>query len=167
MKTIYKTAMGLALRHNEKPKPYRWTKSVDEILASVRPTADAALRIHLCRPRALRDLLGLEAADVVAGRRIRRAAQELGKGLDVSDIIVLGLGAEVAVRHILQQAAAQTADGLVTHRRLLSCDWGSATPRSSGRDACPSARLDQLVSAAIATCSVPRAARSRASGFVP
>ena len=66
------------------------------------------------------DLLGLEASDVVAARRIRRAPEELGKGLDVPDVIVLGLGAEVAVRHILQNAAAQIADGLVTHRRLLS-----------------------------------------------
>ena len=78
------------------------------------------LRIHLRWLRALRDLLGLEAADVVAARRVRRAAEELGKGLDVPDIIVLGLGAEVAVRHILQNAAAKIADGLVTHRRLLS-----------------------------------------------
>jgi hypothetical protein len=70
--------------------------------------------------RALRDLLGLEAADVVAGRGIRRAAEKLGKALDVPDIIVPRLGAEVAVRHILQHAAAQIGDGLVTHRRLLS-----------------------------------------------
>ena len=65
-------------------------------------------------------VLGLEAADVVASRAIRRAAEKLGKGLDVPDIIVLGLGAEGAVRHILQHTATQIGDGLVTHRRLLS-----------------------------------------------
>ncbi len=95
-----------------------------EVGATARDAKEEAqrgrLRVHLRWLRALRDLFSLEAADVVAGRRIRRAAQKLGKGLDVPDIIVLGLGAEVAVRHILQHAAAQIADGLVTHRRLLS-----------------------------------------------
>ena len=62
-----------------------------------------------CAPSAI--CSRLEAADVIAGRRIRRAAQELGKSLDVADIIVLRLVAEVAVRHVLQHAAAQIADG--------------------------------------------------------
>ncbi len=78
------------------------------------------MRVHLRRLRALRDLLGLETADVVASCAIRRAADKLGKALDVPDIIVPGLGAEVTVRHVLQQAAAKIADGLVAHRGLLS-----------------------------------------------
>jgi hypothetical protein len=95
-----------------------------EIDATARDAEQEAQRrrlcVHLRRLRALRNLLGLEAPDVVAGRRIRCAAEEFGKGLDMPDIIVPRLGAEVAVHHVLQHAAAKIADRLVTHRRLLS-----------------------------------------------
>ena len=76
---------------------------------------DAMLKANrrLC---ALTDLLRLEASHVITGRRIRRAAKELGKALNVADIIVLRLVAEVAVRHVLQHAAAQIADGLLDQR---------------------------------------------------
>ena len=102
-----------------------------EVGATARDAEEEAqrgrLRVHLRRLRALRNLLGLEPADVVASRRIRRAAEKPGKGLDVPDIIVLGLGAEVAVRHILQHAAAQIGDGLFElkgrHRGLPSRGW--------------------------------------------
>ncbi len=58
------------------------------------------LRIHLRWLGAIGNLFGLEAADVIAGRRVRRAAEELGKCLDVADTIVLRLVAEIAVRHV-------------------------------------------------------------------
>src|SRR6185437_4548793 len=102
------------------------------------------LRVHLRRLSTLRDVLGLKAADVVAGRRIRRAAQKLGKGFDVPDIIVRGLGAEVAVRHILQHAPAQIGDGLLGHRGLPSRGWSDLTPRSSRRSRCSVTDLASL-----------------------
>jgi len=46
------------------------------------------LRIHLRWLRPLLDLRKLEAADVVAGRGIGRAAKKSGKGLDVPDILI-------------------------------------------------------------------------------
>ena len=78
------------------------------------------LRIHLRWLRALLDLRELEAADVVAGRGVGRAAEKSGKRLDMPDIVVLRLGAEGADGHVRDHAAAKIADGLVTHRRLLS-----------------------------------------------
>jgi hypothetical protein len=61
----------------------------------------------------------LEAADIVAGRRVGRAAEKAGKGLDMSDIVVLRLLAEAPDRHVRDHAAKIT-DGLVTHQGLLS-----------------------------------------------
>jgi len=78
------------------------------------------LRIHLrwlCAPF---DLRKLEAADVVAGRGIGRAAEKSGKRLDMPDIVVLRLVAEAPDRHVRDHAAAKIADRLVAHRRLLS-----------------------------------------------
>jgi hypothetical protein len=66
------------------------------------------------------DLRELEAADVVAGRSVGRAAEKPGKRLDMPDIIVLRLLAEASHRHLCDHAAAKIADGIVTHRRLLS-----------------------------------------------
>ena len=78
------------------------------------------LRIHLRRLRAPFDLRKLEAADVVAGRRIGRAAEKSGKSLNMPDIVVLRLVAEAPDRHVRDQTAAKIADRLVAHRRLLS-----------------------------------------------
>ena len=74
------------------------------------------LRVHLRGLRTLLDLCQLKAADVVAARGIRRAAEKSGKGLDLPDILVLGLVAEAADRHVCDHAAAQIADRLVVHR---------------------------------------------------
>jgi hypothetical protein len=65
-------------------------------------------------------LVNLIAAQVLAGCRIGRAAQELGKVLDVADIIMLRLLAELADRHVLDHAATQRADGPLAHWGLLS-----------------------------------------------
>jgi hypothetical protein len=79
-----------------------------------------ACPIHLrwlCAPF---DLRKLEAANVVAGRGIGRAAEKSGKRLDMPDIVVLRLVAEAPDRHVRDHAAAKIADRLVAHRRLLS-----------------------------------------------
>jgi len=78
------------------------------------------LRIHLRWLRTLLDLRKLEAADVIAARGIGRAAEKSSKGLDLPDVLVLGLVAEAPDRHIRDHAAAKIADRLVAHRRLLS-----------------------------------------------
>jgi hypothetical protein len=62
----------------------------------------------------------LEAAHVLSRCRVERAAEELGEGLDVADIVVAGLLAEFTHRHIFDHAAAKVTDGLVAHRGLLS-----------------------------------------------
>ena len=82
------------------------------------------LRVHLRRLGTLGNLICLKTAQIIAGNRIGRAAKELRQRLDMLDIVVLGLVTEVAVRHVLQHAAAKVADGLletrVGHRGLLS-----------------------------------------------
>ena len=64
------------------------------------------LGVHLRRLRALLDLMHLEPAQIFRRRRVRRAAEKDGEGLDVLDVIVLCLLAEAADGHVLQQAAA-------------------------------------------------------------
>ena len=59
------------------------------------------LRVHLRRLRTVCDLVGLKLPHVVGRDRIRRATEKLGQRLDVLDIVVLGLVAEAAVRHVL------------------------------------------------------------------
>jgi hypothetical protein len=54
--------------------------------------------------------MNLVAAKVLAGGRLRRAAQKLGKLLDVTDIIVLRLLGEFADAHVLDHATTQRAD---------------------------------------------------------
>jgi hypothetical protein len=78
------------------------------------------LRVHLRGLRTLLDLCELKAADVVAARGIGGASEKSGKGRDLPDILVLGLVAKAADRHVRDHAAAQIADRLVAHRRLLS-----------------------------------------------
>jgi hypothetical protein len=66
----------------------------------------------------LLDLRKLEAADVVAGCSVGRAAEKFGKGLNMPDIVVPRLLAPD--RHVRDHAAAKIANRLVAHRRLLS-----------------------------------------------
>jgi hypothetical protein len=73
------------------------------------------LRVHLRGLGTLLDLCELKAADVVAARGIGGAAEKSRKGLDLPDILVLGLVAEAADRHVRDHAAAQIADSLVAH----------------------------------------------------
>src|SRR5262249_6864760 len=58
--------------------------------------------------------------DILDGGLVGRPAQEIGKLFDVADILVVRLGAEPAGRHVLDQAPAERADGLVGHWGLLS-----------------------------------------------
>jgi hypothetical protein len=67
--------------------------------------------VHARRLHSGCGLVNLIAAQVLAGCRIGRAAQELGKVLDVADIIVLRLLAELADRHVLDHAATQRLMG--------------------------------------------------------
>ncbi len=62
----------------------------------------------------------LEAAHILCRSRVGRATEESGEGLDVADIVVAGLLAELAHRHVFEHAAAKIADGLLAHRGLLS-----------------------------------------------
>src|SRR5262249_15651395 len=116
--------------------------------------------------RALLDLCELEAANVVAGRSVGGAAEKSGKSLNIPDIVALRLIAEGPDGHVRDHAGAKIADRLVTHRRLLSRGWRLAPLNPQGGTPAPSSPLDHLVSATLATCPAPRAAHSRASGFV-
>jgi hypothetical protein len=68
--------------------------------------------------------MNLVAAKVLASGGIRRAAQKLGKLLNVTDIIVLRLLGELADAHVLDHATTQRADGFYRtgggHGRLRS-----------------------------------------------
>ena len=58
----------------------------------------------------------LEAAQIIPGRGVRRAPEELGKRFDVADLVGLRLVADGADGHVLDHAAAKIADGLLAHR---------------------------------------------------
>ena len=91
--------------------------------SSVMPKKKRSAEAELLMRRRLHAALGqmqLEAAQVLRRRRVGRAAEEAGEGLDVADIVVAGLLAELAHRHVLEHAAAKVADGLLAHRGLLS-----------------------------------------------
>ena len=66
------------------------------------------------------DQMKAEEPQVVGGRLGGRAVQELSEDLDAVDISPVGLGREVAERHVVDQALAQRADGGVGHGGLLS-----------------------------------------------
>jgi len=61
----------------------------------------------------------LEASEIVCRGGVRRAAEECGQCLDMTDIVVPGLVAERTDGHVRQHAAAQIAERLVGHRWLL------------------------------------------------
>jgi len=75
-----------------------------------------------------------EQAKVVRRRLVRRTVDELGEFLDAVDISDLGRAREAADGHVVDQALAQRADGLVLgHGRLLS--WvRTSLPMYSGRE---------------------------------
>src|SRR4029077_10408581 len=106
------------------PRIVRAGQLMSEVGAAERDGEEEAqcrgLPIHLRWLRALLDLRKLEAADVVAGRRVGGAAEKSGKGLDIPDIVALRLVAEGPDGHVCDHAGAKIADSLVTHRRLLS-----------------------------------------------
>ena len=101
------------------PRIVRAGQLMGEVSAAERDgeqeTQRRGLRVHLRGLRTLLDLCELKAADVVAARGIGGAAEKSGKGLDLPDILVLGLVAEAADRHVRDHAAAQIADRLVAH----------------------------------------------------
>jgi hypothetical protein len=90
---------------------------VGDIIPESRATSVgiSSLPVHFRGLRTLLDLCELKAADVVAARGIGGAAEKSGKGLDLPDILVLGLVAKASDRHVRDHAAAQIADRLVAH----------------------------------------------------
>src|SRR5262245_34402563 len=64
------------------------------------------------------------------------AAEEGCEGLDVPDIVVARLVAELAHGHVFEHAAAKIADGLLAHRRAPVLRLRFETPRSSRRSPC-------------------------------
>jgi hypothetical protein len=58
----------------------------------------------------------LEAAKLLRRGGIRRSTEKDGQVLDAANVVALGVGAEVAHRHVFDHAPAQRADGLVAHR---------------------------------------------------
>jgi hypothetical protein len=57
----------------------------------------------------------LKKAKVLAGRGVRRAAEENCEVPDVTDVILLDLLLEMTDRHVLDHALAQGADVVVDH----------------------------------------------------
>ena len=68
----------------------------------------------------------LEGTDLVGCCGIRRTTDEGGQALNAADVIALRCLGEAADRHVLDHAATQIADGLLTHRGLLS--WDEVAP---------------------------------------
>lgn len=62
----------------------------------------------------------LEAADVIGRGRLGRPLEKCGEPLATADVAPLRARAELARVHILDHALAQRADGIRTHRQLLS-----------------------------------------------
>jgi hypothetical protein len=89
------------------------------------------LGVHLRRLCAGGDLIGLEAPQIVARNRLRLTAEKVRQRLDMADIVILRLVTEVAIRHVLQHAAAQFADGFSTRGSAIgvSChEFGVLDP---------------------------------------
>jgi len=75
---------------------------------------------RLAIPAARVQQLDEKATHVFCRCRVGRAAEEAGEGPDVADMVVAGLLAEFAHRHVFEHAAAKVTDGLLAHRGLLS-----------------------------------------------
>src|SRR6516164_5180115 len=100
--------------------------------------------------------LQLEAAKILARRRIRRLAEEGRKLPHVANVVPLRVFAEPARGHVVDQALTQRADGLLGHRKLRSRMGLNPTILRQGRalglslpprapPACPSYRASGLV----------------------
>ena len=66
----------------------------------------------------------LKAAQVLAGGRLRRPAEESREGLDMPNVVLPGRFTEAARRHVVDHALAQWVDGLVGHRESSCLAWG-------------------------------------------
>src|SRR5712691_2396625 len=108
----------------------------------------------------------LEAAQILASRRIRRTAEKGCERPDVPDIVVARLLDEVAHGHVFDHAPAQRADGLLTHRGAPVLRWRLLTPRFSRRDARPVTLSRSLGHSIGATGSGPARSALPRSGFV-
>ena len=75
-------------------------------------------------------------ADILKGGRVRRPLEKRGEPLATADVACLRARTELARVHVLDHALAQRADGIGTHRQLLS-GMRLTTPRSSRQDARP------------------------------
>ena len=83
----------------------------------------------------------LEPADVLGCGRVGGPLQKRSEPLAAVDVAPLRARTELARVHVLDHALAQRADGIRTHRKLLS--WMRlTTPRSSRQDAPPA--IDDL-----------------------
>ena len=76
----------------------------------------------------------LKTADVLGRSRIGRPLQKCSKPLAAGDVAPLRVCTKLARIHVLDHALAQRADGIRTHRKLLS-RMRLTTPRSSRQDA--------------------------------
>jgi hypothetical protein len=99
-----------------------------EVSAAKRDSKEEAQRrglgIHLRWLRAVLDLCELGGAHIVGGRSVGRAAEEAGKGLDMSDIVALPLVAEGPDRHVHDHAAVDGAWNTAAPGGGADCDWG-------------------------------------------
>ena len=122
------------------------------------------LRIHLRRLCALLDLGKLEAANVVAGRGVGRAAEKPGKGLDMPDIVVLRLVAEACtVMSAIMRRRRSLIGLLLIGRPVLRLSAGPLDPQDGTLSR---HRVSISWLASPSPLAPARAARARASGFV-
>ena len=76
----------------------------------------------------------LEKSQVFGRGSIRRSIQKDGEVLDGADVVALGIGAEVADRHVFDHAPPQRADGRLAHRGLpLEVGFGHPSILETGR----------------------------------
>src|SRR5260370_565972 len=86
--------------------------------------------VAIADARAALGKVQLEPANVLRCRRVRRSLQKCSELLAAADMAPLRAGTELARIHVLDHALTQRADGIRTHRQLLS--WMRlTTPRSS------------------------------------
>src|SRR5438105_3343637 len=72
--------------------------------------------VHARRLYPVLPLMQLKTPQIVGACAIGRAAKKRRKTLDLADIVVARLVAEIAHRHRVQHPLAQRADGLIVHR---------------------------------------------------
>src|SRR5262249_10198516 len=111
--------------------------------------------VHGRWPHAGPPLMQLETAKILSRRRIGRAAEKGCESLDLTDIVVAGLLAEIAHAHVFDHWQAQWTDGLLAHRGAPVLRWRLFTPLDpqDGTPVCQRIRLT-CSHAFTATCSV-------------